>query len=121
MDGDAGSAPGAIQSMTTLASTTGMTAHVIEPAAAFLDHQVHRGLIGSAPTAQCGFGQLCPFRERKLLSFAASCQGLDIAPSHDQPIASFVSPQSAGPNPSTNRLSGTSGQERSGFDVQLIL
>jgi hypothetical protein len=55
------------------------------------------------------------------LSFAASCQGLDIAPSHDQPIASFVSPQSAGPNPSTNRLSGTSGQERSGFDVQLIL
>jgi hypothetical protein len=38
MDGDEGSAPGAIQSMTTLASTTGMRAHVIEPAAALLDH-----------------------------------------------------------------------------------
>jgi hypothetical protein len=42
MDGDAGSAPGAIQSMTTLASTTGTTANLLEPAPALVDYQIGR-------------------------------------------------------------------------------
>jgi hypothetical protein len=42
MDGEAGSAPGAIQSMTTLASTTGTAAHPFQPALPFLDHEVGR-------------------------------------------------------------------------------
>ncbi len=120
MDGDEGSAPGAIQSIATLASTTGMRAHFIEPAASLLDHQIRRGLMRSAPTAKGGFRQLRPFRKRKLLLFATSCQGLDVAPSHNESIAPFSGSQSARPDPSTNRLSGASGQERSSFHIQFI-
>jgi hypothetical protein len=66
IDIDVGLAPGAIQSMTTLASTTAMTADLFQPAPALLDHQIGRGLVGSPPTAQGGFRQLCPFGEREL-------------------------------------------------------
>jgi len=120
MEGDAGSALGAIQSRTTLASTTGMSAHLVQPAPTLLDYQIGRGLIRSGPSSHGGFRQLCPLSQRKLLSFTTSCQGLDVAPNHDESIASFSGPQSAGPDPSTNRLSGPSGQARSCFHVQLI-
>jgi len=97
-----------------------MSAYLVEPAPALLDHEIGRGLTGSAPSAHGSFRQPCPLGERKRLPFAASRQGLDVAPSHNEPIASLLGRQSAGPNPSTNRLSSTSGQAGGGFDVQLI-
>ena len=106
--------------MTTLASTTGMRAYPFQPAPAFFDHQIGRRLTGSTPTAHCGFRKPCPFRKRKRSSSAPSCQGFDVAARHNEPIAAPPRRQPPGPDPPTNRLSGSTGQEGRSFDVQFI-
>jgi hypothetical protein len=106
--------------MTTLASTTGMTARLFQPAPALLDHQIGRRLMGSPPTTHGGFRQPCPFSERKWSLFACSGQGLNVAASHNEPIASPLRRQPAGPDPSTNRFSRAPGDASGSLDVQLV-
>src|SRR2546426_11914220 len=64
--------------MTTLASTTAMTAHLRQPAPAFIDPEIGRGFMGSPPTAHGGFSQPCPLTEGKRSSFSPSGEGLDV-------------------------------------------
>jgi hypothetical protein len=81
-----GSAPGAIQSMTTLASTTAMATHLFQPAPALLDHQIGGRLMRPRSSAHGGYRQPRPISERKLSSFASSGQGLDVAASQHESI-----------------------------------
>jgi hypothetical protein len=97
-----------------------MGAYLFHPAPAFFDHQIGRRLTGSTPTSHCGFRKLCPFRERKRSLFASSCQGFDVAASHNEPIAAPPRRQPPGPDPPTNCLSGSTGQEGRRFDVQFV-
>lgn len=106
--------------MTTLASTTGMSAYLVQPATAFFDHQVGRRLMGSTPAAHCGFGKPCPCRERKRTSFVRFCESFDVAASHYEPIAAPPGRQPPGPDPPPNRLSSAAGQEGRSFDVQFV-
>src|SRR5258708_4939167 len=62
--GYVGAAPGAIQSITTLASTTAMTSHLFQPASALLDHQVGGRGASPPPRAHRRFRMSCPFSER---------------------------------------------------------
>ena len=97
-----------------------MTAHLFQPAPALLDHEIGRRLTGSPPTAHGGFRQPCPFSERRRSLFAYSGQGLDVAASRNEPIASPLRRQPAGPDPSTNRLSRALGDAGRSLDVQLV-
>ena len=106
--------------MTMLASTTAMTAHLFQPAPALLDHQIGRRLMWAPPTAHGGFRQPCPFSERRRSLFAYSGQGLDVAASYNEAIASPLRRQPAGPDPSTNRFSRAPGDAGRSLDVQLV-
>jgi hypothetical protein len=98
-----------------------MGAYLFHPAPAFFDHQIGRRLTGSTPTSHCGFRKPCPFRERKRSLFASSCQGFDVAASHNEPIAAPPRRQPPGPDPPTDCLSGSTGQEGRRFDVQFVV
>lgn len=97
-----------------------MTAHLGQPAPALIDHEVGRGFMGSPPTAHGGFGQPCPLSEGKPSSFSPTRQGLDVGAGYHESIASLSRRQSAGPNPSTNRLRGTAAQRRRRPDVEFV-
>jgi len=105
--------------MTTLASTTAMTAHLRQPAPAFIDHEIGRGFMGSPPTAHGGFSQPCPLTEGKQAS-SPSGEGLDVGAGYHESIATLARRQSARPHPSTNRLRGSAAQRRRRLDVQFV-
>src|SRR5207245_9991717 len=97
--------------MTTLASTTAMTAHLRQPAPAFIDHEIGRGFMGSPPTAHGGFGQPCPLTEGKQAS-SPSGEGLDGRARYHQSIATLSRRPLASPHPSRKRLPVLAGPRR---------
>ena len=120
MDGDVGSAPGAIQSMTTVASTTAMSVHLVQPAPTLLDHKVSSGLVRSPPTAHGSLGQPCPFNKRKGSLLTATCQSFYVATGYDESIASLSRRQPAGPNPPADRLCRSAGHLGRSLDIQFV-
>src|SRR5450759_1800138 len=119
IDGDVGSAPGAIQSITTLASTTAMTHHLLQPALALVDYEFGSRDPGCPPAAHCALSQGRPLGQGQRPPVGAG-QSLDVASSDDQSIASLSSHQPTGPDPSPNRLRRTAGKHRGAIHVQLV-
>ena len=106
--------------MTTLASTTAMTAHLRQPAPAFIDHEIGRGFMGSPPTAHGDFSEPCPLTEGKRPSFSPSGERLDVSAGYHESIATLSRRESAGPDPATNRLRCTAAQRRRRLDIELV-
>src|SRR2546427_51266 len=74
-----------------------------------LNGEAHEEFIGGVRVGSC-----------PSISPHSADQGLDVAASYNEPIASPLRRQPAGPDPSTNRFSRAPGDAGRSLDVQLV-
>src|SRR5207247_3725130 len=107
--GAAAESPGATQSITTVASTTGI--ELARTFAAIRQDKITRRLAGRG-TLQDLVGGSAPFRQRERLGLLAASQCLHVTTQHKEPLTEFPRSKPSGPDPAAYGLRGSSGESR---------
>src|SRR5439155_24365394 len=109
--------PGATQSITTLASTTGI--ELARTFAAIRQDKITGRLAGRG-TPQDLVGGSAPFGQRERLGLLAAGQCLHVTAQHEEPLTQLSRSKPSGPDPTAYGLCGSSRESRGSPDIQFV-
>ena len=109
--------PGATQSITTLASTTGI--ELARTLTAIRQDKITSRLAGRR-TPQDLAGGSAPFRQRERLGLLAASQCLQITTQYEEPLTELPRSKPPGPDPAADGLRGSSRESRGSPDIQFV-